>query len=183
MSSTAAGSNSPGRAGRPISVGTDDDPGRLIGSITNRMQADRADAARVRTPPCRRASSRDIDGRRTIPSGRPMTPSGIWSTVNATLNAVTAPTASVRRQRRDDEEGDLADAPARSRAAPSAASASRAAGSRGVDARAVAEAERAQRRELDEQVGDRRRRRRRWPGRSTPIDGARSSAAPMIARL
>ena len=41
------------------------------------------------------ATSRDSDGRSTTPSGTPMTPIGIWSSVNATLKPVTAPTPSV----------------------------------------------------------------------------------------
>ena len=35
--------------------------------------------------------SRDSDGRTTTPSGTPIRPIGIWSSVNATLNAVTEP--------------------------------------------------------------------------------------------
>ena len=41
------------------------------------------------------AASRESVGRTTIPSGTPITPSGIPSSRNALLNAVTLPAASV----------------------------------------------------------------------------------------
>ena len=40
---------------------------------------------------CPVRASRDSVGRTTIPSGTPMTPSGIWSMTNAKLKSDTAP--------------------------------------------------------------------------------------------
>ena len=37
------------------------------------------------------AAPRDSDGKSTTPSGTPMTPIGIWRSVKAMVNAVTAP--------------------------------------------------------------------------------------------
>ena len=42
-----------------------------------------------------------------MPSGTPMTPSGIWSSANAKLKSVSAPTPSRRREGRHDDERDL----------------------------------------------------------------------------
>jgi hypothetical protein len=47
-----------------------------------------------------RASSTLIAGSVTIPSGTPMTPMGIWRTVNAIVRAVIEPTARATQRRR-----------------------------------------------------------------------------------
>ena len=67
----------------------------VIGSMTNRSSRrarEMSAANSIGRPP---AASRESDGRTTMPSGTPITPIGIWSSVNATLNAVTRRSPSV----------------------------------------------------------------------------------------
>ena len=72
-------------------------PRPSIGSITNSSsRSDRVEEARRNASVAPTASSRESDGKTTMPSGTPMTPIGIWRSVNATLNAVTAPAAEGR---------------------------------------------------------------------------------------
>ena len=67
----------------------------VIGSITksrSRIARETRPANESSRPS---AASRDSEGKTTMPSGTPITPIGIWSSVNATLNADTAPWPSV----------------------------------------------------------------------------------------
>ena len=78
-------------------------------SRPSRSRAGRRPRVTSRGKPSRppRAASRDSDGRRTMPSGTPITPIGIWSIANAKLNTESAVRAQRRREARHDQEHDL----------------------------------------------------------------------------
>ena len=89
-----------------------------------------------------------------MPSGTPITPSGIWSSVNATLNAVTRADAE-RRRERVTTTNVIWVAPRPIARGAISASAWRACRVARIDAAAGSGSRAAQRRQLDEQVAER----------------------------
>ena len=66
-------------------------PSATIGPITNAIIRSARVTSSTNSSIAPRARSRDSDGKSTIPSGTPITPSGIEKTVNAIVNAETEP--------------------------------------------------------------------------------------------